>query len=152
MGNIKQINIKNRTYYFFDDMINIKNLDSSLIKIDKESFKNIDIYQIAYITIKKIHDYQNIYSVNPYLIIAKVDGFIEEKNENKYLVFDSTDENKEVFKKYTELSNGIKNEIKTINGGKEGKYGKHFINIKFNLDDNLPLNKLLKMELDGKKL
>ena len=152
MGNIKQINIKNRTYYFFDDMINIKNLDSSLIKIDKESFKNIDIYQIAYITIKKIHDYQNIYSVNPYLIIAKVDGFIEEKNENKYLVFDSTDENKEVFKKYTELSNGIKNEIKTINGGKEGKYGKYFINIKFNLDDNLPLNKLLKMELDGKKL
>ena len=44
MGNIKQINIKNRTYYFFDDMINIKNLDSSLIKIDKELFKNIDIY------------------------------------------------------------------------------------------------------------
>ena len=44
MGNIKQINIKNRTYYLFDDMINIKNLDSSLIKIDKESFKNIDIY------------------------------------------------------------------------------------------------------------
>ena len=44
MGNIKQINIKNRTYYFFDYMINIKNLDSSLIKIDKESFKNIDIY------------------------------------------------------------------------------------------------------------
>ena len=133
-------------------MINIKNLDSSLIKIDQESFKNIDIYQIAYITIKKIHDYQNIYSVNPYLIIGKVDGFIEEKNENKYLVFYTTNENKEVFKKYTELQNRVKNETKTINGGKEGKYGKDFINIKFNLDDNLPLNKLLKMELDGKKL
>ena len=152
MGSIKQINIKNRTFFFFDDMINIKNLDSSLIKIDQESFKNIDIYQIAYITIKKIHDYQNIYSVNPYLIIGKVDGFIKEKNENKYLVFYSTDENKEVFKKYTELSNTVKNETKTINGGKKGKYGKDFINIQFNLDDNLPLKKLLKMELDGKKL
>ena len=62
--------------------------------------------------LKKIDDYENIYSVNPlYLIIDEVDGHIEEKNESKYLVFDSTDENKEVLKKYTELWNGIKNEI-----------------------------------------
>ena len=50
MGNTKQINIKNRTYYFFNDMINIKYLDSSLIEIDKKSYKNIDIYNIVYIT------------------------------------------------------------------------------------------------------
>ena len=53
MGNIKQINIENRTYYFFNDMINIKDFDSSLIKIDKKSYKNIAIYNVGYITIKK---------------------------------------------------------------------------------------------------
>ena len=53
MGNIKQINIKKRTYYFFNDMINIKDFDSSLIKIDKKSYKNIAIYNVGYITIKK---------------------------------------------------------------------------------------------------
>ena len=53
MGNIKQISIKNRTYYSFNDMINIKNFDSTLLKIDKKSYKNIDIYYIGYITIKK---------------------------------------------------------------------------------------------------
>ena len=53
MGNIKQISIKNGTYYFFNDMINIKNFDSTLLKIDKKSYKNIDIYYIGYITIKK---------------------------------------------------------------------------------------------------
>ena len=54
MGNIKQIKIKNRTYYFFNDMINIKDIDSSLVKIDKKSYKNVDIYNIGYITIKKL--------------------------------------------------------------------------------------------------
>ena len=54
MVNIKQINIKNRAYYFFDDMINIKNLDSSLLKIDKKSYKNIGIYYIGYIIIKEL--------------------------------------------------------------------------------------------------
>ena len=78
MGNIKQINIKNHTYYFFNDMINIKNFDSSLLKIDKKSYKNIGIYYIGYITIKTISDYENIISVNPpYLIIGETDGYIE---------------------------------------------------------------------------
>ena len=75
MGNIKQINIKNRTYYFFNDMINIKRFDPSLIKIDKKSYKNIGIYHTRYITIKKISDYENIDTGNPlYLIIGEVDG------------------------------------------------------------------------------
>ena len=85
MGNIKQINIKNPTYYFFNDMINIKNLDSNLLKIEKKSNKNIDIYYIGYITIKSISNYVSINSVNPlYLIIGKKDGYIEESNGNKY--------------------------------------------------------------------
>ena len=52
MGNIKEINIKNQTYYFFDDMVNIKDFDSNLLKIDKKPYKNIDIYYIGFITIK----------------------------------------------------------------------------------------------------
>ena len=52
MRNTKEINIKNRTYYFFNDMINIEDFDSNLLKIDKTSYKNIDIYYIGYITIK----------------------------------------------------------------------------------------------------
>ena len=85
---IKQqiINIKDRTYYFFDDMINIKVFGWSLLKIDKKSYKNIGIYNIWYITIKKIDDYENIYSVNPlHLIIGKVIGHIEENKGNIYL-------------------------------------------------------------------
>ena len=82
MGSIKQINIKNNTYYFFNDMINIKHFDSDLLKIDKKSYRNIDIYYIGYITTK---DRVNIHSVNPlYLIINEVDGFNEESTGNKY--------------------------------------------------------------------
>ena len=78
MGEVKQIETKNRTYYFYNDIINLKNFESNLVKIDKKSYKNIDIYYIGYITIKKIDDCENIYSVNPlYLIIGKVDGHIE---------------------------------------------------------------------------
>ena len=54
MGTVKQIDIKNRTYYFYNDMININKLDSNLLKIDKKSFKDIGIYNIGYITIKKL--------------------------------------------------------------------------------------------------
>ena len=105
MGNIKQINIKNRTYYSFNDTINIEDFDSSLIKIDKTSYKSIGIYNIGYITIKKIDDYENINSVNPlYLIIGKADRYIKENNgKKKYLVFTSTDGNKIVLAKFAKL-------------------------------------------------
>ena len=53
MGVVKQIDIKNRTYYFYNDMINIKKSDSNLLKIDKKSNKDIGIYNIGYITIKE---------------------------------------------------------------------------------------------------
>ena len=93
MGNIKEIKIKNRTYYFLDDMINTEYSNSNLPKIGKKSYKNTDICNIGYITTKIIDDYENIYSVNPlYLITGEVDGHAEEKNKSKYLVFDSTDE------------------------------------------------------------
>ena len=102
MGNIKQINIKNRTYYFFNDMFNIKNFNSSLLKVDKKLYKNIGIFYIGYITIKRISDNENINSVNPmYLIIGEVDGYIEGNNGNKYLLFASTDKNKKSIRKVT---------------------------------------------------
>ena len=83
MGEVKQINIKNRTYYFYNDIIDIKNFDSILLKIDRKSYKNIGIYNIGYITIKKIDDYENIYSVNPlHLIIVHANGYIEENQIN----------------------------------------------------------------------
>ena len=115
MGIVKQIDIKNRTY-FYNDMINIKKFDSDLLKIDKKSYKDIGICTIGYITIKNIDDYENICSVNPlYLIIAHACGYFEEKGVNKYLVFDCTDENKELLKKYSDVFNGIRNKIKKIN-------------------------------------
>ena len=88
-----------------------------MLKIVKKSYKDIGIYNIRYITIKKIDDCENIYSVNPlYLHINKASGYIEEKDVNKYLVFDSTDENKELLKKYNDAFNGIRNKIKKISG------------------------------------
>ena len=87
-----------------------------MLKIDKKSYKNIGIYNIGYITIKKIDDCGNINSVNPlYLNIAHASGYIENKGVNKYLAFDSTDENKELVKKYNDVFNGIRDKIKEIN-------------------------------------
>ena len=83
MGEVKQINIKIRTYFFYNDIINIKNFDARLLKIDKKSYKDIGIYNIGYITRKKIDDCENIYSVNPlYLFIDHAKGYIAEKDLN----------------------------------------------------------------------
>ena len=126
MGEVKQISIKNWTYYSYNDIIDLKDFDLNLIKIDKNSYKNIDIYYIGYITIKKIDDYESIYSLDPlYLRINHASGYIEEKSRNKYLILDdSVDENKELIKKYGDVWNGIRNKIKAINGGKKNDYGK----------------------------
>ena len=109
----------------------------------KKSFKGISIYNIVYITIKKIDDCKNIHSVNPlHLRIDHASGYIEENGVNKYWVFDSTVENKELLKKYN-VFNGIRDKIKEINSD-ECDYEKDYMKIKFNSDDNLPLNKPLK--------
>ena len=78
-------------------MINLKHFEANLLKIDKKSCKNIGIYNIGYITIKKTDDYESIYGVNPlYLQVNQANRDIEEKIENKYLIFDSSDQNKEI--------------------------------------------------------
>ena len=79
MRNIKEINIKNWTYNFFDDMINITNFDPKLLKVDKKPYKKTDIYYIRYITIKD-SDYVKINSVNSlYLVINEIDRHFAEK-------------------------------------------------------------------------
>ena len=113
MGQVKEINIKNQTYYFFADMIDIKNFHSNLSKIDTKSHKDIDIYYIGYITIKKFSDCENIHSVNPlYLTIHSATGYFKEKNGEKYLILHLTD-------KYEKVWSGVRSEIKTLNSGKE---------------------------------
>ena len=54
MGKIRQINIKNRTYYFYNDQINLKDFDARLLKVDKKDYKEIDNYYIGYVTVKKL--------------------------------------------------------------------------------------------------
>ena len=93
---IKDTNIKNRTYYLFDDIINIEEIDPNNIKISEKSYKHIIIYYIEYVTIKKD---LKIYSVNPlYLIFNRVNRYFEETNGNKYLTLVPTNESKEKIK------------------------------------------------------
>ena len=150
IGNIKQINIKNRIYYFFNDMINNKDFDLNfeLTKNRQKIIQNHWHLQHWIHYNKKTDDYENINSVNPlYLIVVKVDGYIKENNRNKYLVFISTDDNKKVLATFTKLFDEIKHLIETIEEGKKGEYEKDFMKIKFNSDDSFPLNKMLKINM-----
>ena len=85
--------------------------------------------------------------MNPlYLLVNHANGYIGQKGVNKYLIFDSTDENKELLKKYNDVWNGIKDKIKEVSSG-ECDYEKDYMKIKFNSDDDLPLNKPLKFHM-----
>ena len=96
MVTTKQMNIKNRIYYFYNDSVNVIEIDPKLLKLDKKSFKNVGVYYIGYI-IKK--DEYKIDSVNPlYLLVHRIDGFTEEKEASKYLNIASTDNSSEVMK------------------------------------------------------
>ena len=92
MEHIKEIDIKNQTYYFFDNIINIKDSDPNLLKIDKTIRK-------YWYLLHWLHK-----SLNPlYLIVSEADGYMKEKNGSKYLIFNSANKNNEVLKKYNEL-------------------------------------------------
>ena len=123
MGTVKQIDIKNRTYYFYNNIIYLESFKSHLLKIDC--------------------DCENIYSENPlYLCITHANRYIEEKGVNKYLIFDPIDENTVLLKKYN-VFNRIMGKIKEVSSD-ECDYEKGYMKIKFNSDDNVPLNKPLK--------
>ena len=144
MGEVKQMNIKNRNYYFYNDMINMKTFDPIFLEIDRKSHKDIGIYSTGYITIKKKHDCENNFSVNPlYLLFNHANGYIEEKNENKYLISDSIDENKQLLKKHNDVWSGKKDKIEEVSSG-ECDCEKDYMKVKFNSDNDLPLKKPLK--------
>ena len=139
MRNLKELSVNNSSYYFYNGIINLKDFHSILLKIGKNQYKEIDIYYIGYITIKKIGNCKNINSVNPlYLMIHSATGEFKERDGKKHLVLDSTE-------KYEEVFSGIKKEIETINGGKELVYERNYSKINVNADD-VPLYKPLKFQ------
>ena len=110
---IKDRDIKNHTYYLFNDIINVKNFDPNNNKIDEKSHKNILIYYIGYVMIKDLK-YIKLNTINPlYLIINKVNEYFEKINGNKYLMLVPTNESKEKIKKYEELWSKIKDLLRT---------------------------------------
>ena len=144
---IGKLNIKGRSYYFYNDLINIKNLNNNnKLKLDKKCVLGNDVYYIEYITKKP---QCNVYSVNlVYLIINKIKGHFEEVDGDKYLIISS--ENGNIMQKYQEDFDGIKIKniiqkiIKKINDyGQLIKYDENYMKIKFNTDDNIPLNKII---------
>ena len=137
---IRQLNIKNRTYYFYNDLTNIKNFNNNKLKLDEKGVSGSDVYYIGYITKKP---QWNVFSVNPlYLIINKIKGHFEEVDRDIYLIINS--ENGDIMQKNQEVFNGIKEIIKKINDYNQPiKYDDNYMKIKFNTDDNIPLNKII---------
>ena len=145
-----QLKIKNRPDYFFNDnmIVNIKDFDSSLLEINKLSFKGIFsviIHYIKYIT-TKISNGVSIYRTDNdedflFLFLDGLDGYIEKHNGIKYLVFDSTDKDKEALKNYKKLWEETKRKLEAINNDEPIEYKKDFMKIKFQSDDDLPWGK-----------
>ena len=143
MGTVKQVNIKTRTYYFYNDIIDLENFDSSLLKLDKKSYKDTGIDNIWYITIKKLLIVKIFIVWKLYIYALPKQMDISRKwAVNKYLIFESIDENKELLKKDNDVFNGIMSKIKEVSND-ECDYEKDYMKITFNSDDDLPLNKLL---------
>ena len=137
---IRQINIKSKTYYFYNVLINIKNFNNNNLKLDKKGVLSNNVYYIGYITKKpQCH----VFSVNPlYLMINRIKGHFEEVDGDEYLIISF--ENGDIIQKYQEVFDGIKEIIKKINDyGQPIKYGDSYMKIKFNTDDNIPLNKII---------
>ena len=133
----RQLNLKNKSYYFYNDLISILNFEASNLKLDKKTWKDLDIYYICYV------DRKPEWSVNSantlYLIINTVYGSISEKNGVKYLTIDKGDS---VLKKYDQLFSGIKHHVRKIDDY-EAVYNTDYDKIKFFTEDSIPLNKLI---------
>ena len=142
INKVKDIDIKNCTYYFFNDIIDKEIFNPNNNKIDEKSYKIILIYYIGYVTIK---EYGKIYSLDPlHLIFRNVNGYFEEINKSKYLTLVLTNEGKEKIKKYEELSSKIRDLIRSVTKNSDYYDEKH-IKITFNSEDELPLNKAIKI-------
>ena len=139
--NVKSLEIKNTSYYYYDDIVHADEFDKNLIKINKrESRIGADIYYIGYIVNKPQY---NINSVNPlYLFLKDVTCTVEkiESSSDRCLVIDLS--NKDVLNVFDDMFNFISNKINKIDGDDEKVYG--YIRLKFNSDVDLPLDKLIK--------
>ena len=144
MGEIKQINIKNRTYYFYNDIINLDEFDGSKIKVDRKNFNDIDIYYLGYEYKKKITECNEINSVNPlYLRIKDMKGqFKKGKGDNVWylIIFGDAD----VLRNFANIWKSIRAKIEENTGGIV-QYDKDYMKIKFESNDNLPTDNIVNM-------
>ena len=138
MGTTKEINIKNRTYYFYNDIINLDDFDESKIKVDKKDFNDIGIYYLGYEHKKKISECNVINSVNPlYLRIININGqFKKGKDDSWYLVISD----KDVYEKLVDIFESIKNKI-TEKTWDVVEYDKDYMEIKFESNNIFPIDK-----------
>ena len=139
MKTIKQINIKNRTYYFYNDIINLDEFDESKIKVDKKHFNDIDIYYLGYEHKKKISECNVINIVNPlYLRIMNMNSQFEKGKNDAWCLIISDDD--DVSKKLADIFESIKNKI-TEKTWDVVEYDKDYIKIKFESNDILHADK-----------
>ena len=140
METIKQINIKKRTYYFYNDIINLDEFDESKIKVDKNDFNDIDIYYLCYEHKKKISECNVINSVNPfYLRIVDMKGQFEKgKDDAWYLIISHKDD---VYEKLMGIFESIKKKI-------TAEYDKDYMKMKFESNNIFPIDKDVNIRLD----
>ena len=140
MRTIRQINIENRQGYFFNDMTNINDFDSNLVNVNQVVFESsIIMYDIKY-----IKDLQSLNSL--YLVFNNLDAYFEKCGKDKYLIFASTEKNKQMLENYAELFDEINEQIELISSDKV-KYSKDIVKIKFETNDELPLNKIINISV-----
>ena len=145
MGKLKPINVKNRTYYFYNDIIDLDEFDGSKLKVDKKDYNDIDIYYLGYEHKKKISECDVINSVNPlYLRIVDINGQFEKgKDDMWYLIISGDDD---VFKKLVDIFESIKNKI-TEKTWDAVEYDKDYMKIKFESNNILPADKDVNIHL-----
>ena len=136
----KQLNIKNRTYYFYSNLINNLGFRANNLKLDKKTSLGLDIYYIGYVDKKPEWQANSVNSL--YLMINRFYGHIEEKKGNKYPTIKNISKNDDVLKKYNKVFPGIKHHINKIHGG-DVVYDKDYTKIKFLSDDDISLNKMI---------
>ena len=139
MGTTKEINIKNRTCYYYNDIIDLDEFDESKIKVDKKDFNDIDIYYLGYEYKKKITECNVIRSVNPlYLRIVDIKGQFEKgKDDAWYLVISDKDD---MYKKLVDIFESIKNKTTEKTWGAL-EYEKDYMKIKFESNNIFPTDK-----------
>ena len=136
ISRLEEIDLKNRTYYFSDDIINIKNLDPDNTNINKKLYKNIFTYYVGYVTPSSVK--------HLCFIINNTNGYIEQSNENTYLTLIPTNENKDALKNYEEIWIKIKDFIRSANRSSNG-YDENYLKNIVNSGDDLTVKKSIKI-------